>query len=115
MTITLTLPFPPKQLSPNARVHWAVKARAAKTYRHSCWAMALEGGVGKMKIKPDFELTFHPPDRRARDKDNMIAAFKAGQDGLADALQCDDKAFDPKPVVGEPMKGGAVVVRMERI
>ncbi len=34
------------------------------------------------------------PDRRPRDKDNMVGAFKAGQDGLADAWKINDKRID---------------------
>lgn len=37
------------------------------------------------------EVEFFPPDNRPRDKDNMIAAFKAGQDGLADAWKINDR------------------------
>ena len=37
------------------------------------------------------EVEFFPPDNRPRDRDNMIAAFKAGQDGLADAWKVNDR------------------------
>ena len=33
MKLTITLPLPPACLSPNARVHWRVKAKATKAYR----------------------------------------------------------------------------------
>jgi len=42
-------------------------------------------------------LDFCPPNRRARDDDNVIAAFKAGRDGLADALKIDDCHFRTHP------------------
>jgi len=42
-------------------------------------------------------LDFCPPNRRARDDDNIVAAFKAGRDGLADALGIDDANFRTHP------------------
>jgi crossover junction endodeoxyribonuclease RusA len=38
-------------------------------------------------------LEFVPPDRRARDTDNMLASIKAGLDGLADVLGVDDSKW----------------------
>jgi crossover junction endodeoxyribonuclease RusA len=42
----------------------------------------------------------------------MIGAFKAGRDGVADALGCDDHGFRPTYRFDEPVKGGAVVVEI---
>ena len=36
LTLTLTLPWPPKELSPNARQHWSKLAKAKKAYRDAC-------------------------------------------------------------------------------
>ena len=33
--LTLTLPWPPKELSPNARQHWTKLAKAKKAYREA--------------------------------------------------------------------------------
>jgi len=38
-------------------------------------------------------LEFLPPNRSRRDDDNLLAAFKAGRDGLADAMGIDDSLF----------------------
>jgi hypothetical protein len=49
--MTLHLPWPPKELSPNARVHWAKKSKAAKAYRLQCGLMTKASNVkqrGKM-------------------------------------------------------------------
>lgn len=54
---------------------------------------------------------FYPPDRRARDDDNMIASFKAGRDGIALALGIDDKRFVTKPFVQNAI-GGYIKVRL---
>jgi crossover junction endodeoxyribonuclease RusA len=39
------------------------------------------------------QLTFYPPNRRARDADNCLAAMKSGLDGLADVLGVDDSKW----------------------
>ena len=80
-----------------------------KRYRADCgWIAKLD----KPPISFEFDVKFFPPDKRKRDFDNMIASFKAGQDGLADAWGVDDSLFkmhyDPK--VGEPVKHGMIVI-----
>lgn len=40
-----------------------------------------------------FMLVFSPPDKRHRDDDNLIAMFKSGRDGIADAIGIDDVHF----------------------
>jgi hypothetical protein len=41
----------------------------------------------------ELSLNFYPRDRRKRDDDNLIASFKSGRDGIADALGVDDVNF----------------------
>ncbi|MDE2098921.1 MAG: endodeoxyribonuclease RusA [Patescibacteria group bacterium] len=106
------LPFPPSPLSPNSRLHWRRVATVKKAYRHACWALAKEAGLkvdweGKIHVFMDF----YPPDRRHRDDDNMVAAFKAGRDGIADALGVDDKRFVIHPLVREEI-GGMVKIKL---
>lgn len=88
------LPWPPKELSPNARLHWSKVAKAKKHYRQICWALSSKARL-KVCKEGDIHLsvTFYPPDRRWRDTDNMFASMKAGLDGIADALQVNDKRF----------------------
>ena len=58
-------------------------------------------------------LEFIPPDRRRRDDDNCIAAFKSGRDGVAQALGIDDSRFVTQlQISAETIKGGAVRVRI---
>ncbi len=91
----ITLPWPPKDLSPNARVHWSKKSKAAKAYRKACWALCKEAGL----MSPAHDgplhlwLDFYPPCNRKHDDDNLTASFKAGRDGIADALGVDDNRF----------------------
>ncbi|MEJ6656898.1 MAG: endodeoxyribonuclease RusA [Pseudomonas sp.] len=106
------LPWPSKELSPNARVHWAKKSKAAKIYRITCLALTLESGLRAPEGKVLLDVEFCPPDRRRRDDDNCLASFKSGRDGVADALRIDDSRFVTTIRMGEPKKGGAVLVRI---
>ena len=111
--IILTLGWPPKELSPNARTHWRKKSLITKAYKTACWALALESDITAPETEGRLHLwiTFYPPDRRHRDDDNMIASFKAGRDGLALALGIDDKRFITHPFVSSEI-GGMVKVRI---
>lgn len=107
-----TLPWPPKELNPNARIHWARKAPITKSYKHACWALTLESGVQVPDSKIiSLWLDFYPPDKRCRDDDNIVASFKAGRDGIAKALGIDDKRFIVHPFVKDSI-GGMVKVRL---
>lgn len=106
----VVFPWPPKNLSPNARVHWSKKAKSAKAYKLACWALAKEA---KLKIDWDgfinVTLEFIPPTNRRRDFDNTLASMKAGLDGLAAALGVDDYRFRIAMFFG-PTTGGMVKV-----
>lgn len=110
----LTLPWPPKELSPNARQHWATLARAKRVYRATCAALARSQGAGRLQATDGLlvGLTFHAPTRRAYDLDNALARCKAGIDGLADVLGVDDALWSFQIARGLPVKGGAVVVEV---
>ncbi len=106
---TVCLPWPPKELSPNARTHWATKARIAKRYRTTCHILAKQARLVTHEGTLDVVVTFFPPDRRHRDDDNCTGAFKPGRDGVADALGVDDSRFRSRPDLrSEPVKGGKV-------
>jgi len=113
---SVDLPWPPKELSPNfkRRKHWSAYREPTKRYRHDCWALAKESrlGVAAGDVPVLLAITFYPPDRRRRDDDGMIGAFKAGRDGLADALGVDDNLFRPTYRIAEPVPGGKVVVHV---
>ncbi|CAN7188050.1 endonuclease [Acidovorax sp. LjRoot117] len=88
----IQLPWPPKELSPNARLHWAKLAKAKKAYRETCaWHARAQGAAALPPCKPHLSLTFYPPTKRAYDLDNALARMKAGLDGLADVLKVDDQ------------------------
>ena len=112
----MILPWPAKELSPNARVHHMAKAKVAKKARADAFHVAKISGWQEIKL-PEGRLhlwiTFRPPTKRMPDDDNMLARFKPYRDGLADALKVDDKRFISHPYVSDkPIKGGCVIVRI---
>lgn len=113
MALTVTLPWPPSSLSPNARQHWASHARAKKAYRTACaWQAKAQGAARMVADRLSVRIEFVPPDRRHRDTDNMVASLKAGLDGLADVLGVDDSRWQ---LVIEPVAdrvGGFVRVEV---
>jgi len=115
LTLTLELPWPPRQLSPNARNHWATTAKAKKAYRARCRAIAIAAGVRAVlagKNRLEVALAFFPPDKRGRDWDNMLASMKSGLDGLADAAGLDDRHWRLSFDVADPTPGGRVLVEL---
>lgn len=115
--ISINLPWPPAELSPNFRTRSkTLVALRRKQYRAKCSRFAwLQGVNPALRLTVD-RIVFHAPDARSRDDDNLIARFKAGRDGLADAMGVDDASFNGVPVtIGQPVKGGAVVVLLAEI
>lgn len=111
--ITFTIPWPDRTLSPNARCHWARKAKAVKAARSlAAWtvraAIQRKPGWGRVYVS----MTFCPPDKRRRDRDNLIAGMKAATDGIADALGIDDSLFECTYAMGDVVKGGLVRVTL---
>lgn len=105
---SIRLPFPPKELSPNARLPSAAKAKAKKTYREECFFRAKLQKVGPMSNQLLMvRIVFFPPDKRKRNWDNMLAAAKAGLCGLADAIKVDDSqwriSFEVSPYADNKM------------
>ena len=112
--MTICLPWPSKDLSPNARVHYRTKAAATKAYREQAYWLTRERfpfihqfpSDGPIRLRFDF----HPPDKRKRDLDNMLASCKAAIDGIADALEVNDQRFGFWLSREAPVKGGKIIV-----
>jgi crossover junction endodeoxyribonuclease RusA len=104
---SFTLPWPPADLLPNKRLHWTKKSKAAKQYRAACYYTAVQQRAAPWLFEGDIDLDleFFPPDRRKRDDDGMIAAFKSGRDGLADALKIDDNRFKGRYKISSEIGG----------
>jgi crossover junction endodeoxyribonuclease RusA len=114
--ISLEFPWPPADLSPNRarNVHWSRKAEATRNYRRAAMVLT-RNAVKSWTAEGEIPLSvmFYPPDNRHRDRTNMEAAFKAGFDGIADAMGVDDCRFVPTYHRGPPVKYGKVVVTIQ--
>jgi len=98
--VIISLPYPDKVLSPNARGHWAGIARAKKKAREAASWATISAAGSKAKLAPyaaqerlSVAIAFYPADNRRRDADNALASAKAALDGIADALGIDDSRF----------------------
>lgn len=115
--LELVLPWPSKDLSPNARVHYRVKAAATKVARQTAVVLAFEAGwreawlpEGRLHLWID---CYQAPGKKLPDDDNMIGRCKAYRDGIAQVLGFDDKRFISHPFVSDERRpGGQVVVRI---
>jgi crossover junction endodeoxyribonuclease RusA len=113
--VIVTIPWPHRDLSPNARIHWAPLAHQKKIARICARYLALEAGAKRAKFpeRPNVTITFHPPDARRRDDDGFISSFKAYRDGIQDAIGVDDSLWRVTYARGVNVKGGQVVVAVE--
>jgi len=102
-TLTIHLPLPMPELSPNARCHWATKAKITKAYSQWAWAKSLKaiGNAAPPRWKDaTVECHFYFADRRHRDRDNAMASLKPAFDGLADAgVVCNDSGLTQLPAI----------------
>jgi crossover junction endodeoxyribonuclease RusA len=115
--MTVTLGWPSRALSPNARTHWATLARAKKAARKEGYIAAsmaaVIAGVSSVGSSVGIQVTFIPPDARRRDLDNLIASIKPHLDGISDAIGIDDSRWIwAAPVMAKPAKPGRVVVTL---
>jgi len=109
----IELPWPPRELSPNARVHWRRKNKIAQRYKADCHLLTIHSGLKAPGGPLVLDIEFVPPSRQRRDDDNCLAAFKSGRDGIAAALGIDDSRFSTKfKLAKDPVRGGMVRVRI---
>lgn len=109
---TIILPWPAKQLHPNARVHWAVRAKHARKAREDGYFAAKAAGVAARPSGVALGIVFYPPNARRRDLDGCLSALKSALDGIADALGVDDSRFAINMQMGDPVEGGRVEVSL---
>lgn len=101
--MTITIPLPHRNLSPNARCHWGAKSRCVRQHRH--WAkLACMDAMNRQQVQTmvaaKVQAVFYFRTRQRRDGDNLLASMKASFDGLIDAgLLADDSAITHLPVV----------------
>lgn len=100
MSLTIELPLPDRDLSSNARIHWARRARAVKAYREVAWGATKEAmRMAWLKAPVTVSYAFGTKGCRKvglyapQDETNAVDAIKAAQDGIASALGFDDRHF----------------------
>ncbi len=78
----VSLPWPDPALSPNGRVHYMVRHKAANKYRQTA---SYYGNGARRLAKPVCAILPLVATRRRRDLDNVLASLKSALDGLTDA------------------------------
>ncbi len=117
--IEVPLSLPPKELSPNARVHWRVKAKFTKSARSIAACSAIIASdmqrLGWKAARVKCVFTFG--DKRQRDKDNLLASMKAYFDGLADAGVVENDSqltYEPIEITAPNRLQKRVVIHIEQ-
>ena len=123
-SITITFPWPPRELSPNITSHHMKKASATKAYREQCGWLAVEQSLDEEHVTICLSspvlatTTFHVDSKRRYDTRNLDASLKPLWDGVVDAgiLVDDDykhlRHGESKVVVGKEKR---VEVRLEEV
>lgn len=106
----LEIPFPPRTLHPNARVHWAVLAKAKKKHRSDCYLLAKQKRVVFHTQQIPILIRWHPKTAHSFDADNAIASLKGALDGIAEAWGVDDSRFVLSFEKMPPVKDGKVFI-----
>lgn len=90
--------LPPVEYSPNWRGHWSERYQAGIVYGNAVYCECVDARNRALImpfpfIRARLNLTFVFPEKRRRDKDNLIARFKPGLDGIVQSgLVLDDDA-----------------------
>jgi crossover junction endodeoxyribonuclease RusA len=118
----IQLPWPDAKLNPNRSkgMHWAATSKLRSQAKIDAFHLALQAASSNfckvLHIRENgcaLSITFVQPDKRARDRDNLLAALKPSLDGIAAALGVDDSLFDPITIRREyGAKPGCVLVEV---
>lgn len=114
----ITLPWFDKGLSPNARIHWAQKAKLTKQARYEGWLAVIEAGYSAVSLdgytgKLHLWISYYAKTRNYPDVDNCLSGSKAYLDGIAQALGVNDRRFIPHPTVMDET-GGKIVIKITK-
>jgi crossover junction endodeoxyribonuclease RusA len=105
--LLVTLPLPPRELSPNGRPHWRVKAKRTAEYRkrsaEEAMVAAWENAVARRSMpwsEVSVEVRYFHKTIAFQDRDNILASLKAAFDSFVDAgVLTDDRDVTYLPVV----------------
>lgn len=85
--------FPPREASPNARVHYMKLHSVKKAQGELMTGLILAQGIpNKPMEKAHLTITFESKDKRRRDLDNLLSSCKAYIDALVPDVIVDDNA-----------------------
>ncbi len=112
-------PWPPRELSPNARVHWRTLAKAKAQYKEHCGWLIVEP-----RHFPDARRHYplSPPvtaqvtfvcDKRRRDPDNHMAMLKPLWDALVEMGVLEDDSHDKLRILDPKWERGEKKVIVE--
>ncbi len=89
--VSLTLPWPSSELSPNSRDRWG-RIKSVKSAREIAAYAMMEMGLGPVPCVAPLEIRyyFYPPNKRHFDLDGLVSRCKAYQDAIFDCLGLDD-------------------------
>lgn len=114
----LRLPYPDKLLWPNGRTR-SPHAKARKVKSHKQWARyaAMESREAMLMLSSKGAISLHvvvhpKPHGPLPDRDNVVAAVKSYQDGIALALGIDDRHFATPTVEFAPVRSGEFVIHV---
>lgn len=114
MTASMSLPWPSKRLSPNARVHWSTLASEKKKAKQYAFYSARADLPAIASDSVKVRYTFFPPHQRRYDLDNLVASMKAAADGIAMAIRIDDSLWQIEVAPLGPIEAsGRVLVELE--
>ncbi len=126
--IKLVFPWFNPVLNPNVKKFYMVKAKAQKSQKNEWYFLTkkqlpivpematVKKNLTVQKTAEGIELsiTYYPPDKKRRDKDNCKAAIKGGLDGLALAIGIDDRYFSyGYERNGEVREGGEIEIEIK--
>jgi crossover junction endodeoxyribonuclease RusA len=96
---TITLPIPNRVLSPNARSHWRVVAKAKAALRLHAKCVATVSDPPQWK-RARVVVEWFTKTKRRPDEDNARSSLKAAFDGLQDAgILHNDRGLEHGPMV----------------
>jgi crossover junction endodeoxyribonuclease RusA len=120
-SITIIIDLPPRMLSPNARCHWAVKAKHVSRYRRHAHAASLVALFNAKESRPCWEKAklnakAFFKTKAFPDPSNFMASLKAAEDGIADAgIIVNDRALWPeRPVFDKDAKRPRIEITITR-
>ncbi len=124
-------PWPPRELSPNARVHWRTLARAKADYKDDCGWLIVATWHDRRRLMPETKaapverrlappvharVTFTVADKRRRDSDNFLAMLKPLFDAFVETGVLQDDSHDKLKILEPKWERGPekkVVVELE--